>query len=111
MLRPRCIRGAPPGRPKPGGRRVAMGSCDRRRRPDWVVANGRQPQGILDCLVDLLLAERIHQPQHLDILLLAPRTHGGLQETAQGIEPLGSSHPAKGAAWSRAPTLRSNNRR
>ena len=74
---------------------------------DRTLANGPQSQGILYPLVDFLLAEGLHQAQHLDVLPLPTLTHAGLQETAQGIELSGKFPSRQGAAWSRAPTLSS----
>ena len=58
-------------------------------------ADGAQPEGVLDGVVDLLMGEVLQQTQHLHEFALAPFAHASLQQTPQRLS--GSSHPCSGA--------------
>ena len=53
-----------------------------------VEAYGAQPEGVTHRLVHLLLAEVLHQPQHLHVLPLAAPAHPRLEQPAQHSELL-----------------------
>ena len=66
----------------------------------------------LHSLVHLLLAEVLHQPEHLHVLSLAtllPIRDSSSRRRVSNSS--GNSHPARGAAWSNAPVLRSSSGR
>ena len=43
-------------------------------------------ESIDDGLVNIILAEGLHETKDLDVLTLSPRAHARLQKTAQGDE-------------------------
>ena len=58
-----------------------------------VEADGPQPDGVPYGCVHFLLREGFQQPEHVDILPLAPPAHARLQETPQRAEFLGQVPP------------------
>ena len=56
---------------------------------DGIKADGTQLDGVRDSGCHDGLRKQLHQPQHLDILPLAPAPHPGLQQAAQMSERLG----------------------
>jgi len=55
--------------------------------------------------VYLIQLEAFHEPEHLDVLPLAPPAHAGLQEAAQGGEFLGQIPLLQGSRLVQGPCL------